>query len=713
MKQKNDVALYFENISLLLMGILLLAFPLVFTVKTTDAFSLPKQILIGTTVLVSLLLLAAKTISHQTVRIRKTPFDLPVLIFGLVIFLSSLFSLNRYDSLTSFFTLLFALLAFFVVVQLAKSESSIIFLLSSLFTGASLASLPTIAIVFSTLLFQKPFYILPFEYTHNPSFTLFGAHLDQAIFLGLTLLASLHFVFPHLAKRKKMTGLDIAFSVSSIVLFIGFVSTLYQIFTLQKPLILPFEIGMQTAFAAISQDTGRVLKGFLFGSGFGTYLVDFTRFKPAAFNLNQSLWSLTFFRSSSFFLELLATSGILGILSYIWIVINFVKSRNQGSVLGNPLYITLAAAFAASFLLPFSATIQTILFVLLGLFASVQALRDHKKYFDVELYFVAFKKGLFVMQQAEGKTSESPMVNQQEHSFTKFLPVSLFIFTSLFVGLVGYFVFLYTASDILFQSSLVAASSNKGLETYNNEIKAITLFPWRDGYHRIYSQTNIAIANSLSSSTPAGASPSAEIQQTILTLIQQSIRAGRTATTLAPLNTLNWQNLASIYRSLIGFGQNAENFALLASQQAIALDPNNPQGYLNLGGIYYQQGKWAEAQRQFQIAVNLKPDFANAYYNLGHALQQQGDLQNALSQYRIVKSLSAKDSESLKKIDAEITQLTQKIGDENVTGVKTQKPETVSQNQPPLQISTPSAKLPTQKPQVKIPPPLEATQSGR
>jgi tetratricopeptide (TPR) repeat protein len=167
---------------------------------------------------------------------------------------------------------------------------------------------------------------------------------------------------------------------------------------------------------------------------------------------------------------------------------------------------------------------------------------------------------------------------------------------------------------------------------------------------------------------------------------------------------LNWQNLSSIYRTLIGFGQNADSFAILANQQAIALDPNNPQEYINLGGVYYQLGQWDNAIRQFQIAIALKPDYANAYYNLGHALQEKGDLNNALVQYQTVKRLVVNDPTNLDRISKEIDSLE-----------KTGQPSSpsVSETGEPLTVSTPSAQLPPQNPPVKIPAPIEATKSSR
>src|SRR4029079_18949613 len=145
------------------------------------------------------------------------------------------------------------------------------------------------------------------------------------------------------------------------------------------------------------------------------------------------------------------------------------------------------------------------------------------------------------------------------------------------------------------------------------------------------------------------------------TLVQQSINGARQATTVSPNNSINWQNLSTIYRSLIGFGQNAESFAILAARQAVNLDSTNPQEYINLGGIYCQLGSWDNAIAAFQQAVNLKPDFPNAYYNLAHAQIQKGDLQNALTNLNAVKNLVASDKTNSAKVEEEIKALQAQI----------------------------------------------------
>jgi tetratricopeptide (TPR) repeat protein len=449
------------------------------------------------------------------------------------------------------------------------------------------------------------------------------------------------------------------------------------------------ETGFQTAFAAISQDSGRIIQGLLFGGGYGNYGIVFSRFKQATFNLDPNLWSYTFFRSSSYILELLATTGLLGLLSFFFLVYKIVKER--------PLFVPLILIIAAAFILPFSFIIQSMFFLLLGLFVATQGLDEHHqhKYFDVELQLVALKKGIISLLPTEEET------RAKQDGLSRLLPGFIFAIVAIFVLGIGFISARYILSNIKFQNSLVAAAQNNGSLTYSSEKDAIALFAYSDAYYRIFAQTNLSLANSLASSIKPGSTPSQDTTQTIYTLIQQAINAGRQATTISSQNATDWQNLSGIYRSLIGFGQNADSFAILSAQQAVALDPTNPQEYINLGGIYYQLSQWDNAVQQFQQAVTLKPDFPNAYYNLGHALEQKGDLKGALAQLQTVKTLVANDPTNTAKITGEINALQTQIDNQAKGTNQGQTPATPSS----LNAGTPSPTLPPQNPPVKIPGP--------
>lgn len=689
-ENKAQLIDYIEKASVVILGLVFIFFPLLFTNITTDFFTLPKQVLIIFATSVLLLLFGAKTLLLEKVRIRRTPFDLAVILFLGALLLSSVFSSAWFESLTNFVPVFFSGLLFFAIVNNVKNEKSVLVLFSAFLTGAVILS------VISILYYFK-IYVFPFDFTKVNTFTTIGSSLEQALYLLLVLPIGVYLLSPFIFKKKKEEPLDYkpeditkvaGFGVASLIILMGLILSIYIVVKVQPSPILPMETGFQTGFAAISQDNGRIFKGFLVGTGFGEYLIDFTRFKPPSFNANQTLWSFTFIRSSSFVLELLATTGLLGLLSFLFLCFKVFKEK--------PLFIPLIIALAVCFILPISFFNITVIFFILGLYTSLRGLNDDKKYFDVEIQLVTLKKGFI---------SFSPEEPSNTRGYGKALPYFVFGLIAVVVLVLGFLTYDYLTANTTFQKSLAAASQNNGQLTYTYQSSALSGITGShvDSYYRVFSQTNLALANSLAGSVPQGASVSAQTQQTIYQLVQQSINAARQATVVSPQNTINWQNLANVYSNIIGFGQNADSFAILAAQQAVILNPSNPQAYITLGGIYYQIRSWDKAAEQFQLAINLKPDYANAYYNLGHAMEERGDLQGALTQFQSVKSLIVNDPTNLAKINGEISAIQNQIGQQQKAS-QGQIP-TTSQTQTPLNVGAPSGTLPPHNPPIKIPAP--------
>jgi tetratricopeptide (TPR) repeat protein len=712
-KTKKQTIYYLQIIILYILALFLFLLPLLFLAGTTDAFILPKQILMAATVSITGILFGIKTLLEGKIKIRTTPLDLPIFLFVLVSFASAIFAVNQADSLIAFLPILYMALLYFIISNTVKQASQLLILLAGLTIGTALSALLSLLSFFNI-------YILPFSYTNVPYFNTFGSLLDQAIFFALILPITGYFVHSifknlqanqktrplfadeHKSTDNKITPLTAMFAIAFFIILSGLSVTVYQLLTTQKPLILPLETGLQTAFAAISQDTGRALWGFLLGSGTGTYLTDFTRYKPAAYNLDPNLWSFTFFRSSTYALEMLATTGILGIATFLFLIFKILKEKG--------FFLPLILAIIASLILPFSSTLLILFFVLLALFVLIHSHNKPHKFNDIELYFVALKRGLLATRNPD----ESVKQNQEERQFSKLLPILFFIITLILIGLPLYYSIRLFISDMLYQRSLVAYSQNQGLQAYQLQLAAVNTLP-RDLYYRGLSQTNIALASSLAQQMQQS-SPSAQDQQTLITLIQQAISSGRNAALISPQTSFNWSNLSNIYRNLIGFGQDAERFALITGQQAIVLDSNNPMQYIDLGGIYYQLGLYDDAIRQFQTAIRLKNDYANAYYNLGHALEMKGSLTEALAAYQIVKNLVANDQANIQKIEEEIKNLEAKISQQNQQiniqeeqAVEAPEGELTEQNEP-LEINRPDTTLPERDPRISIPAPTVSIQ---
>ena len=82
--------------------------------------------------------------------------------------------------------------------------------------------------------------------------------------------------------------------------------------------------------------------------------------------------------------------------------------------------------------------------------------------------------------------------------------------------------------------------------------------------------------------------------------------------------------------ALVKKGQTDEAFKQY--QEAIRLNPDDPNAHNNLGNALVKKGQIDEAITQIQEALRLKPDYAEAHNTLGAALHKMGQIDEAISQ---------------------------------------------------------------------------------
>ncbi len=685
--ERKDIIAYIENLSLILIAASLLLLPLFFLTGTTDFFILPKQALIVASTLILLVLWGVKTLIEGKIAFRSSPFNFPIFLFGAAVVGSGLLSLNFYSAILQAIPLVATLFFAFVMINTISSRSAFNIALSALALGAVISSILSI-------LYYFQIFILPFPLIQSQGFTPLGSPVQHIAYLVPVLILSSFFVLKRAKEGNfaKLVSTDYGVTihvVSSIVIFAGIAVTIFGIITApQAPIILPMQTGFQVALASLS-DPVRTLYSFLLGSGYGTFFSDFTRFKPETFNANELLWNQPFSFSSSYFLEVIATTGIIGTISYLLIGLRLVRSRTRDF---NPLFVAVAITYVVSFLIPYSFTLVTLMFILVAFYTAYLYLNDSKKVYDSSLSLVAWKQGLISFDEDNTRRKNSPI-----------LTVLLALIIIIPVAFVGYFLVQYLRADNKFAKSLALANTGSAQEVYDLQREAIAIFPYQSDYFRVFSQLNLVLANQLVSIIPQGQQPPAEVQQNILILLQQSINTARRAVALAPANTTNWENLAVIYRALIGVGENAEQFAISSLNQAITLNPTDPRLRVEMGGIMYQFQQYPQAEQQFAIAVQLNPNFANAHYNLGHSYEMQEKYAEALQQYQIVKALVQDNSDSVKQIDTEIVVVQTKLGKQQEANTEN-LPEATDQNEP-LGISGQEAQFPEQNPPAEIPGP--------
>ncbi|MGY8991410.1 MAG: tetratricopeptide repeat protein [Rhodospirillales bacterium] len=103
----------------------------------------------------------------------------------------------------------------------------------------------------------------------------------------------------------------------------------------------------------------------------------------------------------------------------------------------------------------------------------------------------------------------------------------------------------------------------------------------------------------------------------------------RAAAQANPQSAIALADLGSAAANLGGFDE-----AILAFQEALALDSAMPVSLINLGAIFGHLGNYEEARRNFERAVAFEQIYPEVHSNLGHVLQELGELEPALKACR-------------------------------------------------------------------------------
>jgi tetratricopeptide (TPR) repeat protein len=89
---------------------------------------------------------------------------------------------------------------------------------------------------------------------------------------------------------------------------------------------------------------------------------------------------------------------------------------------------------------------------------------------------------------------------------------------------------------------------------------------------------------------------------------------------------------------------------------AISLDPKLAEAHLQLGNLYADQSKYAEAVPEYEKALQFSPDLADAHYRLGQAYVRTGDKDRAQQQFQVYQQLRAEHLAEVDKQRADIRQ---------------------------------------------------------
>ena len=77
-----------------------------------------------------------------------------------------------------------------------------------------------------------------------------------------------------------------------------------------------------------------------------------------------------------------------------------------------------------------------------------------------------------------------------------------------------------------------------------------------------------------------------------------------------------------------------------AYRKAIELDPKSAGALVNLGTIFFNARKWADAEKYYRQALEVDPEYALAHFDLANLYDERGDRIQALAHYEAALRIS-------------------------------------------------------------------------
>ncbi len=644
--------------------------PLFFLPWASNNLAFNKQALLFILVLIGFVSFLAKILIIGKFKLSINKIYLPVIVWLLVYSLSTIFSLWRYGSFwgwssvitQSLFTLILLVIFYFLVINLFKRKDIFSLIVTFIISGL------LVVLIGVMQLFGK--FALSFPFTKITAFNTVGS-VNQLAFFSVAISPLLFFI---LIKSKKVlkiisfVAIGIAFllilfinldivwwlvsAVFLLIIVLGAqkrnmfntawlfiptvflaVSLLFLFFNFSVPgtpsRFSEFSLNYQTGFD-ISYET--VKEYPILGSGPGTFIYDFSKYKDASLNSGIG-WNLKFNNAGSRILTVLATTGIIGLISFIFLLASFAflsirtLIREKNKLEKDSWW--LKAALAVSIL-----TLSASFFLYSSSFVM-----------DFSFFFLA--GSLFCLTRRDRK--EFILKPSSISSLVVTLAIVLIFTASL--GLLVLEGQRYSA-EVKYYNGLKAWSKGDIDRALNETRKAALANTNFDVYWRDLSQLYLLKAEN---EIAAGSLSDPQVAKWIREFIGNAVNSSKKATDINSKDVINWSVRGLVYQRLIGVVEGSSNWALESFERAIELEPANPYFPTQQGIIWISKALllaeeeekdefFAKAITKLKKAIDLKSDYAPARYQLARVYQIQGKLNEAIVELEEAKANNPMDT---------------------------------------------------------------------
>lgn len=379
----------------------------------------------------------------------------------------------------------------------------------------------------------------------------------------------------------------------------------------------------------------------IFGSGVETFAHAYYLDRPVEHNL-VSEWDFLYNKAHNEFLNILATTGTVGMLAYLslivayawWNIKNLLTSDSNNSFILAALFAAYISILVTNFF-GFSVVIVALFFFLSPAFS-------------------------LILKNPQTETLQPVKAKSAHHQHEPSISLSQWIIVSVISALS--LLMLWNLTNMWLADKSFAYGKNlDGVSEYASAYpylsEAVNRNPDEPTFRDELAYNEAILAGALFNQASGSArekltTPYGGSEISAETFVQKAIFDSNKVVETSPNILAFWKTRTKIFHQLSAIDGKYRSEAIRSIKKAASLAPTDAKVHYNLGLLLGQSGQLNEAIQIMAKTVKMKPDYPDARYALGLFYSEAGQKQKASEQMQyILDHIASKDERATKWLE--------------------------------------------------------------
>ncbi len=379
-----------------------------------------------------------------------------------------------------------------------------------------------------------------------------------------------------------------------------------------------------------------------FGSGVETFAFAYYKFRLQEHNMTSE-WDFLYNKAHNEYLNYAATTGFVGLGSYLLIILVFIWWNIKNSI----KYHVASSKYKEN-----DKNILTTSYFLLttGLFTGwLSILITNFFGFSVviiQLFFYLIPAISFIlMNELDNRQpfniAQGKQITDNNRIFT--IQYLLILVISFVICYLLFVLFRMWTADTIFTKGYSESQNQEYMQAYKNIRRSITL----NSDEPLYYDEFVVPAGYLSVLTFENKDATLSAQ-----LRDEAILASNEALKISPNNVNFWKTRTRLFFMLSQLDEKYYDDAVDSLERSKFLSPTDPKITYNLALLYDKRDKIAQAIKMLEETIRLKPDYKDAYLALGLFYEKEKKFDQARKEYNfILKYLEPNNTDVKKRLE--------------------------------------------------------------